>query len=290
MAAGDLITQSRLNDALNNRSLTTNETTTCTDLISAVSAAIKKYCRTDFTSTTYDELYSGGGQQKLLLRQKPIISIARVAYGPYAILRVTNNDSSNQRATVAVSSATDTDVTGSRITLVRVASGVTTTDTSVTFAGSPTIQAVVNAINALGNGWVASCPNTTYNLWPSADLRIQGALNCAAGSYAEIKMHCIELSDWQMDRKRGWLIRGINALVTQWDDPMAVFTPGIDNYRVIYTAGYTTVPLDVQEACAEWAAALFWQTKSNPVAVPATPPPHVALLLEPYVQHQPMPI
>jgi hypothetical protein len=42
---------------------------------------------------------------------------------------------------------------------------------------------------------------------------------------------------------------------------MAVWTPGIDNYRVQYQAGYSTIPNDLQEACAEWAAALFWQTK-----------------------------
>ncbi len=98
------------------------------------------------------------------------------------------------------------------------------------------------------------------------------------------------MSDFQVDRKRGWLIRGINALVTQWDDPMAVWTPGIDNYRIQYTAGYTQIPNDVQEACAEWVAALFWQTKSNPVVYPATPPAHVALILNHYRQSHPMPI
>jgi len=76
------------------------------------------------------------------------------------------------------------------------------------------------------------------------------------------------MSDFQTDRKRGWLIRGINALVTQWDDPMAVWTPG--------TAG------DV--------ASLFWQSKSNPPIYPSTPPPHLALILDNYRQHHPMPI
>jgi len=290
MAAGDLVTSTRVADNLNNRSLSSNETTTVADLISSVSAAIKRYCHTDFVSTSYDELYSGGGSQRLLLRQIPIVSVASVRYGPYAVLRITNTQTStNQRATAAVTSATDTDVVGTGLTLVRVASGVVTTDTSVTFAGNVTMTALANAINALGNGWSATVMNN-YGNWPSADLRIQGAVNCAQGSYGEIKLHVIELSDFQVDRKRGWLLRGINALITQWDDPMAVFTPGIDNYRVLYTAGYTTVPLDVQEACAEWVTALFWQSKSNPVAVPPTPPPHVALILDHYRQVNIMPI
>jgi hypothetical protein len=39
---------------------------------------------------------------------------------------------------------------------------------------------------------------------------------------------------------------------------------GINYWRVIYTAGYATVPEDVQEACAQWVAALFWQSKRDP--------------------------
>jgi hypothetical protein len=67
-----------------------------------------------------------------------------------------------------------------------------------------------------------------------------------------------------------------------------VGTPGIDNYRVQYQAGSTQTPNDVQEACAEWTAALFWQSKGNPVAVP--PPAHVALILDHYRQSHPMPL
>jgi hypothetical protein len=289
MATGDLIDRTRALYNLNNRATTSAENTTLDALITAVSAAVKRYCHTGFTSATYDELYSGAGQQRLLLRQIPVISVARVAYGPYAVIRVINNDPANQRATVAVSSASDTDVTGTGVTLVRVAAGTVTTDTSVTFAGNATLQAVVNAINALGHGWSASVPQSQYANWPSADLRIQGAVNCA-GVYAEIKHHVTEISDFQVDRKRGWLIRGVNALVTQWEDPLIVWTPGIDNYRVIYTAGYATIPSDVQEATAEWVASLFWQTKSNPSAYPATPPAHVALILDAYRQALPMPI
>jgi hypothetical protein len=98
-----LITVTRLLDNLNNRLLTSDETTTCSNLIDSVSAAIRRYCRTDFLMQTYDELYSGNGQQRLLLRQIPVVNIQSVRYGPYAVLRVTNNAmSTNQRATVSV--------------------------------------------------------------------------------------------------------------------------------------------------------------------------------------------
>ncbi len=293
MAAGDLINSTRALDNLNNRSLSSNESTTLNDLITAVSKAIKTYCRRDFTATTYDELYSGNGSQRLLLREYPIIDIQKVSYGPYAVMRVWNNAYSTvQRATVAVTSTSDANVTGDHLTLISVASGVTTTDTSTAFGTYATIQQAVNNINSIGSGWQASVPNSLYANWPTSDLRIQGALNCAQGTYAEIKDHVIDMSDFQIDRKRGWLIRGINALVTQWDDPLAVWTPGVDNYRVIYDAGYnqTGIPADLQEACAEWVASLFWMTKGNPSVYPNVPPPHVALILEQYRKCLPMPI
>ena len=111
-----LITVTRLLDNLNNRALTAAETVTCGDLITAVSAAIRRYCRTDFLSQTYDELYSGNGCQRLLFRQIPIINIESVRYGPYAVLRVFNNAySTNQRATVAVTNPNDAAVLGSGV-------------------------------------------------------------------------------------------------------------------------------------------------------------------------------
>jgi len=78
---------------------------------------------------------------------------------------------------------------------------------------------------------------------------------------------------------------------------------GVNNFRVQYTAGYSTVPEAVQEACAEWVATLFWLTKRDPALihqVPTSgtasgwgslassltqPPQHVRALLAPYRRH-----
>jgi hypothetical protein len=65
-------------------------------------------------------------------------------------------------------------------------------------------------------------------------------------------MHTYELSGYQIDQRRGWLLRAI-----PYSDPELlhpedlIWPPGIDNFRVQYTAGYSTIPEDVQEACAE---------------------------------------
>ena len=238
------------------------------------------WTRREFDSQQFDELYDGSGDTRLVLRQYPILSVARVACNPTPVLRVTNTSSANQRANVAVTS------TG--LTLVRVASGTTTTDSSVTWVGNPTLAAVAAAVTVLDNGWSASVADPAYNLRASADLFApQGALN-ARDVQAELKLHLDELSDFEIDANRGWLLRRL-SLWGWWGfgpqpDPFLSggWVWGPANYRVIYTAGYVTVPEPVQEACAEWVAEAYWQTKANPAFYPDVPSDHVIDLIAPY--------
>jgi hypothetical protein len=212
MAAKDLITLARAYNALQG---VTNQDALLAVLITAASDAIQKYCRRDFVSTSYDELYSGQGDRRLMLRQYPLISVESVRYRPVTVLKITNTIAANVQARVSV--------TRIGLKLVRVTNGVKTTDTSVTFAGNPTLAACGVAINALGNGWSAQVVGdaTNYGSWPSADLYWppsfptfgggtsgQGALQCVAGSFAELKMHTYELAGYQWD-SRGWLLRAI---------------------------------------------------------------------------------
>jgi hypothetical protein len=184
-------------------------------LLTAASDAIQKFTRRDFVSTAYDELYSGNGDRGLHLRQYPLISVQSVRYRPVTVLKITNTQPANVQARASVTSV--------GLTLVRVNAGVKTTDTSITFAGNVTLTAVAAAVNALGNGWSAQIVGdaTNYGSWPSADLYWpvgfptfgagtagQGALQCVAGSFAELKMHTYELAGYQWD-SRGWLLRAI---------------------------------------------------------------------------------
>jgi hypothetical protein len=307
MAAKDLITLSRAYQDLQGVS---NQDSLLSTLITAVSDAIEKYCRRDFIQTSYDELYSGTGDRRLLLRQYPIISVQSVRYRPVTVLKITNTLPANVQARVSVTS------TG--LTLVRVNAGVKTTDTSVTFAGNATLTTVASAVNALGNGWSAQVVGdaTNYGSWPSADLYWppafptfgggtsgQGALQCVNGSFAELKMHTYELAGFQWD-SRGWLLRAIPYTDPELLHPEdLIFPVGINNFRVQYTAGYATVPEAVQEACAQWVAALYYNTQRDPAlahqAVPGVliqtwqaerrlglkPPLKIAALLALYRRH-----
>lgn len=313
MATKDLITSSyaknKLGGSPNNQSnltLSSDENTTLSALITAVSDAIEKYCRRDFYSRSYDELYNGDGNRRLLLRQYPIQSVESVRYRPVTVLKITNTTAANVQARVSVIS------TG--LKLVRVNAGTKTTVTSgLDFAGNPTLSALAAAVNAIGSGWSAQVvgDSTSYGNWPSADLYWppafgdgtggQGAMQCVAGSFAELKMHTYELQGYQWDA-RGWLLRAIPYTDPELLHPEDLIWPiGVNNFRIQYTAGYTTIPEAVEEACADWVAELFWATKRDPTLVtqvpasgttsgwgtlagtqPSQPPDHVALLLAPY--------
>jgi hypothetical protein len=304
MAAKDLITLARAYQDLQG---ITNVDSLLQALIAAASDAIQKWCRRDFLSATYDELYSGNGDRKLLLREYPVVSVQSVRYRPVTVIKITNTLAVNVQARVSVTS------TG--LTLVRVNAGVSTTDTSASFAGNATLTALAAAVNALGNGWSAQVVGdaTNYGSWPSADLYVptsfprygggtsgQGALQCVAGSFAELKMHTYELAGFQWD-SRGWLLRAIPYTDPELLHPEDLVWPvGINNLRVQYTAGYATVPEAVQEACAKWVAILYFEATRDPAlsslltvagaasgwkGVPGQPPDHVLALLKPFRRH-----
>jgi hypothetical protein len=114
-----------------------------------------------------------------------------------------------------------------------------------------------------------------------------------------LKLHTYELAGYQWDA-RGWLLRAIPYTDPELLHPEDLTWPvGIDNFRVQYTAGYSTVPEAVQEACARWTAISYSLTQRDPTlasqAMPGAisqtwapslhdhqPPPDVRVLLAPY--------
>jgi hypothetical protein len=266
MAAKDLITLARAKQAI--QSITdSSQDALLTTLITAVSDAVEKYCRRRFISQTFDELYNGDGGRRLLLRQYPIQAVSSVRYRPVTVLKVINNNTAqNQQARVQVTS------TG--LALTRMASGVASSDVSSTWASFPTLAALAGNINALGNGWSAQVVGDAndYGSWPSKDLYVpgsygdalegagtlqsQGALT-ARGQFAELKLHTYELAGYQWDA-RGWLLRAIPYTDPELLHPEDLVWPvGINNFRIQYTAGYSTIPEGVQEACARWVSLAY---------------------------------
>ncbi len=227
--------------------------------ISAASRAIRRYLARDIVLTTYDECYDGNGYSTLILRQYPLVCpLARLATGPTTVLTVANTDrATNQRAGAALTTTGDADagLTVTGITLTRTTSGVVLTDALTLFSDYPTVQAVADHVNTLGNGWSATVA-AGYGLWGTAELRaIQGSSNALTSGGAAFRVHTTDLSNFTVNERSGVVTLGSGYY--SYDPGFAamgfginsVFLVGRQNVRVQYTAGYATIPEDLQQAC-----------------------------------------
>jgi hypothetical protein len=284
----DLITNARARVALPSAAASGSDDTAINTLITACSREIYKYCKRVLVSRSYDELYNGRGERELCLRNYPLTEVQSVRYRPVTVLKITNNLANTPQARV--------EVTSTAILLKRVTSGVSVQDASLTFAGNATLLALQNAVGAVGNGWSAA--GQGYDQWPSADLYCpngdtadpyftaagQGALQCVGGSFAELKMHTYELQGYQINARQGWLLRAIPYTDPELLHPEdLIFPVGVNNFRVQYTAGFATIPDDLQEACAQLVAYHF---RLGPRETPNVPiPPVIAQMLSTYKRH-----
>lgn len=236
-------------------------------LVTAASEVVRRWCGRDFTRATYDERYRVGQDRVIVLRQRPVNGVSRVAAGRALALTIANGSTSVQRATVQASTTGDVDaglvVTG--ITLRSVASGVTTA-TALLFADYPTITALAAAVNSIGSGWVATV-DSTLALWPSADLVGSEVAQPATGGGAVLELHAQDLEGCTIDRKAGILrlpdSAGSELDQVIWGDTEDV--PGDrDDVRVVYDAGYDTIPGPVQQACVEVVQTLLSRLEIDP--------------------------
>lgn len=242
------------------------------DIILAATNKVRKYCRRNFNQQSYTKYFVGGSYpfDLLMVNECPIIQVTRLATSPKVVLNVSNTSQNNQRATVATTAA--------GITLFSVASGVPTTNNAITFGQYPTVQAIANAIIAIGNGWSA-VPVPGYALFPSADFKIiQGALSCAvsqtngSGPGAGLEMFLEQPAFGGYGSLQGWINDGYCG-GTQWrmDPDKGVIAgqfpqarDGAVNIRVDYVGGFTEVPDAVQRATLLVCVAIFTAGKINP--------------------------
>ncbi len=248
----NLITRERALRNLATLTPTEAEVELVDELLAVSTRVVQSHCQRTFSTTRYDELHPGSSRPELILRNYPVCSVERVAYAPKPVLRIRNTASTNHRATGAVRE------TG--LVLTRVASGVTHEDV-LPFASSPTLLALSDAINAVGEGWSATLVDAGDGARASTDLRsLQGAF-FAKDVDADLRVHAEELTDFDIDAEQGCILLPRSGFV---DGLGSVWNGGGRYWRVIYTAGFDPVPEDVQEACAQVVAAFFWQSRRDP--------------------------
>jgi hypothetical protein len=257
-----LITLDRASELLPNFQDT--DTAVLTDIVNAASDIVCRYCNRDFTLTTYDEVYDGTGDFNLLLNQYPITQVQRVAYTYQQTTMIRNTDSLVTRASWRLDGTTDSPPVPNNLTLISAKNGVittvvigpltSTTPTVTVNGGSPTAIGqtltyadLSNAINNYAGtyGWTAQ-PLGMFTTWPLADTRPpQGAFEARWFGTTYIELHAWGLQDFDYNPDIGEIVSAQG------------FDFGYRNYRVIYQAGYATVPESIQQATAALAVSVY---------------------------------
>jgi hypothetical protein len=239
----DLISRARALRNLAGQATTATDLTLVDGLIPAATRAIEAYCSRSFGLVNRDELVDGRPYPTLWLRHYPIARVERIASHPTAVLRIANS----------VVSQAHVQVVDDGVQLLHIVSGSTAVD-RIPFLSAPTLSQLATAIGALGNGWTAAVNAGVDGTRLSADLAVFPGSFAASREPAELRMHVGDLSRFEIDARLG--------AVRQLDG--ADWCGGPSMWRVVYTAGYDAIPDDVQEACAQVVAQLFYRAKRDP--------------------------
>jgi hypothetical protein len=212
-------------------------------LIDSVSRGVEKWCDRKFHSASYVEYFNGSDSWRysvLRLAQCPIISIDRVATRPVVGIEILNESESVQMASVS------SIISG--MTLKSTSSGVEST-TVLPYATYTTLAALATQINAT-SGWKATVANE-YEAWSPLMLKsFQGALG-AKEFAAEFELYTDTLFTFS------------TSTSDTTASLMGTFPDGWHNIEVRYTAGYSSIPSDVQMGTAAAVKAIYEASRAD---------------------------
>lgn len=211
-------------------------------LIDAVFAAIETECDYKFLTRAYAEWYDGSGGTELILNQKPVTAVSLLAIGTRGVLQVKNASGDATYATVTV--------TSTKVTLT-ITGGANDGSDNVDFVTYTTVAAVATQINTLSaKGWSATAI-AAYSHMKSTELREAPALFCL-DRLVMLRVPGLPVTDFDVYQDRGVLYYS------------GGFPEGTRNVRVKCTAGYATVPYDLEEIVWGILSDNYHKTKRDP--------------------------
>ena len=238
--------------------------------INAASDRIERYCNRTFASATYRHLFSGTGTARLPLRERPVTSVIRVALGFSDGLRVENTSTDAKAATVGND--------GTSLTFKII--GGAGAGTSTIALGTNTINQIVTAVDALGNGWNATVAGTAQGAWPATELLRHEHLD-ALNQELPLVTPGETLDSYLLDGDAGVITLGYgdrnypdylfgrsmiggtlypvlpHSYHNPGSHPGRLWPVGSFNVYVNYVAGYASIPDDLAMACAKLASNLI---------------------------------
>jgi hypothetical protein len=208
-----------------------------------VSSFAERYCGVQFEYASVSERYDGDGTNLLILDNRPVNSVSRVAIEPTDVLLVTNTSDTATEAYASISSTV--------LTLTLITGGSTTTN-SLTLASYSTLDLLAAAINALSaNGWSATV-TTGYGSFSPSDLVVTEAMYCLDSS-AYFPIFGDSENDYIIYPEKGWIVL-----------EYGYFTAGKRNVLVEYTYGYSTIPGALKEAILRLVSLVYHRSSVDP--------------------------
>ena len=228
VSSGDLLTTTERFKLYMGVTVSTDDTL-IGQLISRSTNAIQTFCNRDFTETTYREFYDGESQSELTLHQFPVISVTMLGIGRQDAFGIQNTSDDAYHAQVSISTS---DMT------LQVSGGDNAGIETLTLANYDTLTLLFAAITVLDKGWVITQDSNVIQ-WSAIELLPTGkGLQCFT-EVAYPKLPDEPASDFSTDTKAGIL------------KYYGRFIPGFDNVIVRYSAGYASIPADLEQICID---------------------------------------
>ena len=221
--------------------------------IDRATAAIESHTDRKLKSRLHSEFQMPEGERVVKTDQFPIVSIDTVAYGRQDTFTVTSDTASTDvLATVGFD--------GSELRLRKTTSGGTSTTATVSATTYPTTSQMVSQINSSVSGWSATLVENAL----SSSLYQFGGRG-VKDAPCHVRYPRDNVSEYEVDFAQGIVhittdrFPGIRS-----DDARAnAFPSGFFPVFVQYTAGYETVPDDLEQACLEIARDIFNDVKMD---------------------------
>ena len=227
--------------------------------IDHASAKIERWIGRQIKVRNYFEWYGGNDVRSVKVKQYPINNVVGVYTGLAAAMTIASTVSSDIRLTVSINTdplgTVANGVLAPGVTLTRTTTAGTTTTNTLTFATYPDTTSLVAAINAI----------TGYSATVTTAMRC-AQLHPRAGG--DIKMATVVLtgvnvsSEFVYDSYLGIVTIRQDAFPTM-RSYSARFPSGLQSTLIEYSAGYTTVPDDLHQACLVIAGTMYLSRKSD---------------------------
>ena len=216
-------------------------------LIDRATDLIERYCDRKFNTRDYtNEIYYGTGTNRLLLEQYPVTRVMRIGHGRANAFSIRNTSTDINYATVEITTAS--------IRLI-VDGGTNADDTTLTLSSYNNIDALVTAIEALGKGWSCSTLATDTATRDADELLVRPSMSVDS----VVRAYCEVPDDYMTDYRIISPSEDRNYGVIQI---AGTFVPSTE-YFVTYTAGYTTFPYALEDACVRLVKYKYDESKKD---------------------------